>query len=139
MQINPYLIFDGNCAEAFTFYEQCFGGKIEMMLSHRDTPVPTHVAEDWQDKIMHASLKVGDAILLGSDRMPDHRESIGGFSVALGIDDPAQAQRVFDGLAAQGKVTMPMQQTFWAFRFGMVTDRFGIPWMINCECALADE
>lgn len=135
MQINPYLNFNGNCEAAFKFYEQCLGGQIVMMLNHGDAPSAEHVPAEWHNKIMHARLDLGDRVLMGSDSPPEHFEGTKGFYVQLGIDDPADAERVFHTLAENGKVTMPFEQTFWAFRFGMLVDQFGIPWMVNCEKA----
>ena len=133
MQLNPYLLFDGHCEEAFKFYERCLGGKIEMMLSHADSPVPEQVSPQWREKIMHGRLVVGDKVLMGSDAPPGYYEETKGFSVSLGVDSPAEAERIFHALAENGTLRMPLQQTFWAVRFGMVVDRFGIPWMVNCE------
>jgi PhnB protein len=135
MQINPYLNFNGNCEAAFKFYEQCLGGKIVMMLTHRDAPTAEHVPSAWHSKIMHARLEVGDRVLMGSDSPPEHFEDTTGFYVQLGIEDPAEAERIFHALADNGTVRMPFEQTFWAFRFGMLVDQFGIPWMVNCEQA----
>ena len=133
MQLNPYLFFNGQCEAAFKFYEQCLGGKIVAMFSHAGTPAEEQVPADWRDKIMHARMLVGDEALMGSDAPPEHYEQTKGFSVSLSIDDPAQAERVFNALAEKGTVKMPFQRTFWAVGFGMLVDRFGIPWMINCE------
>ncbi len=135
MRINPYLNFNGNCEAAFSFYEQCLGGKITMMLTHGDAPSAEHVPPEWHNKIMHARLELGDRVLMGSDSPPGYFEEASGFYVQLGIDDPAEAERVFHALAENGKVIMPIDQTFWSFRFGMLVDRFGIPWMVNCEQA----
>jgi PhnB protein len=135
MQLNPYLTFNGQCEAAFKFYEQCLGGKIVAMLPHAGTPAEEHVPAEWRNKIMHARLIVGDDVLMGSDAPPDRYEATKGFSVTLGIDNPAEAERVFNALAEKGTVQMPIQETFWALRFGMLVDRFGIPWMINCEKA----
>lgn len=135
MQLTTYLNFNGQCEAAFKFYEQCLGGEIEEMFTHRETPAAEHVPEEWQDKIMHARLVVGDAVLMGSDAPPEHYEEATGFSVSIQIDDPGEAERVFQALAEGGEVRMPIQETFWAARFGMVTDRFGTPWMVNCETA----
>ena len=135
MQLNPYLIFNGQCEAAFKFYAQCLGGKIEMMLTHGDSPIAQQVPSEWRNRIMHARLVVGDKVLMGSDAPPEHYQGTKGFSVSLGIDDPAEAERIFHALAENGTVQMPLQQTFWAFRFGMLVDRFGIPWMVNCEQA----
>jgi PhnB protein len=135
MQMIPYLTFNGQCEAAFKFYEKCLGGKIEAMLPHTGTPAETHVPVEWRNKIMHARLNVNGAVLMGSDAPPDHFKTPQGFSVSLQIKDAKDAERVFNALAEGGKVSMPLQQTFWAVRFGMLVDRFGIPWMINCEQA----
>jgi PhnB protein len=93
------------------------------------------VPVEWRNKILHARLTVGDQVLMGSDAPPGHYEEPKGFSVSLQISDPADAERIFNVLAENGKVQMPMQKTFWAVRFGMLVDRFGVPWMVNCEQA----
>ena len=133
MQLNPYLNFNGQCEAAFKFYERCLGGKIEFMLTHGDSPMAQQVPAEWRNKVMHARLVVGDKILMGSDAPPDRYEAPKGFSVSLGIDQPAEAERIFKALAENGTVQMPLQETFWALRFGVLVDRFGIPWMVNCE------
>jgi len=133
MQLNPYLFFNGQCEAAFKFYEQCLGGKIVAMFSNAGTPAEGQVTANWRDKIIHARMLVGDEALMGSDAPPEHYEQTKGFSVSLSIDDPAQAEHVFNALAEKGTVKMPFQRTFWAVCFGMLVDRFGIPWMINCE------
>ncbi len=133
MQLNAYLMFNGRCEAAFKFYERCFGGKLEMMHRHGESPMAQQVPPEWRDKIMHARLVVGENVLMGSDAPPDHYEEPKGFSVSLGIDDPGDAERVFHALAEKGTVRMALQQTFWALRFGMLVDQFGIPWMVNCE------
>ena len=133
MQLNPYLMFNGECRTAFEFYAKLLGGKIEAMMTHEGTPAAEHVPPEWRGKIMHARLAIGDKVLMGSDS-PDRSETgMKGFSVTLGIDKPAEAERIFHALAENGTVRMPIQKTFWAERFGMLTDRFGTPWMINCE------
>jgi PhnB protein len=133
MQMNPYLTFNGQCEAAFKFYEKCLGGKIEAMLPHKGTPAEAHTPPEWHDKIMHARLNVNGEVLMGSDAPPDHYKEPKGFSVSLQLKDPAESERIFNALAEGGKVGMPLQQTFWATRFGMLVDRFGIPWMINCD------
>ncbi len=135
MELNPYLNFNGTCEAAFKFYEKCLGGKIEMMLSHGASPMADQVPPDWRNKIMHARMTVGGRVLMGSDAPPEHFEKPQGFSVSLGVADPAEAERLFKALADNGTVRMPIQQTFWAVRFGALVDQFGIPWMINCEQA----
>ncbi len=133
MQLNPYLHFNGQCEAAFQFYERCFGGKIEAMIPHAGSPMEKHVPLDWRDKIMHARLVAGDTVLMGSDIGSESYHQPEGFSVSIGINDQAEAERIFHALAENGKVNMPIQPTFWAVRFGMLTDQFGIPWMVNCE------
>jgi len=133
MQLNPYLTFDGQCEAAFKFYERCLGGKIEFMLTHGDSPMAAQTPPEWRNKIMHARFVVGDKVLMGSDAPPERYHRPQGFSVSLSIDDPTEAERIFHALAERGAVQMPIQETFWAIRFGTLVDRFGIPWMVNCE------
>jgi PhnB protein len=135
MRLNPYLLFNGQCEAAFKFYAQVLGGKIETMMTHGDSPMADKVSPEWRNKIIHARLSVGNNVLMGSDVPPEHYQQPAGFSVSLSIDKPAEAERIFHALEEDGKVQMPLQQTFWAARFGMVVDRYGIPWMINCEKA----
>src|SRR5262245_30018937 len=123
MRLNPYLTFSGDCEAAFKFYAQCLGGKIEAMIPHAGTPAAEHVPAEWQSKIMHARLNLGDDVLMGSDAPPGRQEASKGFSVALQFKNPAEAERVFQALADKGTVRMPIQQTFWAARFGMLVDR----------------
>ena len=135
MQLNPYLFFNGNCEEAFKFYEKCLGGKIEAMMTHAGTPAEAQTPAEWRNKILHARMVVDGQLLMGSDAPPGHQEESKGFSVSLQMKEPAVAERIFHALAEGDTVKMPIQETFWAARFGMLVDRFGIPWMINCEKA----
>ncbi len=135
MQLNPYLTFNGQCETAFKFYEKCLGDKIEAMITHGGSPIADQVPSEWRNKILHARLVVGDDVLMGSDAPPERYEKPQGFSVSLQIADPADAERIFRALSDNGKVQMPLQQTFWASCFGMLVDRFGIPWMVSCERA----
>jgi len=135
MQFNPYLTFNGQCEAAFKFYERALGGKIEVMMTHEGSPMEDQVPSEWRKKILHARLLVGDGILMGSDAPPGRYEKPQGFSVSVHIATTAEAERVFGALAEKGQVQMPLQQTFWAARFGMLVDQFGTPWMINCEGA----
>jgi PhnB protein len=96
-------------------------------------PAAEPVPPEWQSKIMHASLKAGDNLLMGADAPPDRYKGSHGFSVNIAIEQPAEAERIFHALSENGKVHMPIQQTFWAERFGMLVDQYGIPWMVNCE------
>lgn len=136
-QINPYLLFNGNCEEAFNFYAETLGGVIEAMMPHAGTEAANHVPAEWHAKILHARLRVGNQVLMASDAPPGQYQAPQGFSVSLQIDDPAEAERAFFALAEGGTVQMPFGETFWAHRFGMAVDRFGTPWMINCEKAPA--
>lgn len=133
MQINPYLNFNGTCEAAFKFYARALGGQIEDMIPFEGSPMAEHMPPDLGKKIMHAALDVDGDILMGSDAPPDRYQKPQGFSVSLQFDDPAKAEKVFAALAEGGSVSMPIQQTFWAKRFGMCTDQFGIPWLVNCE------
>lgn len=135
MKMNTYLFFDGRCEEAFAFYAKLFGGKIEMMLVHEGTPAEGHVPAEWRKKILHARLVIGDNILMASDAPPDHSQKPQGFYVNIGLTDVPEGERLFNALADGGTVRMPFEKTFWAERFGMLVDRFGTPWMINCEAS----
>jgi PhnB protein len=131
--VNPYLMFDGRCREAFEFYEKLLGGKITGIFPHAGTPAENSVPPEWREKIMHVSLKVGNTTLMGSDAPPQHQQKPQGFSVNISADTPEEAERIFGPLSEGGVTIMPIAETFWARRFGMCIDRFGIPWMINCE------
>jgi PhnB protein len=132
MQMSPYLHFNGNCEAAFKFYEKALGAKIESMFRFQDAPAAEQVPAEWRSKVMHAGLTVGSQLLMGSDVPPDRYQKPQGFSVSLAIKEVADAERIFGALAENATVTMPLQQTFWAVRFGMLIDQYGIPWMINC-------
>jgi len=132
MRVNPYLTYAGQCAEAFGLYAEVFGGKIEFMMTHGQMPPEMPAHPGWEDKVMHAHVRFADQDLMGSDAPPAMYEKPQGFSVSVQIDEPAEAERVFAALSAGGATRMPIQETFWAKRFGMCTDRFGIPWMVNC-------
>jgi PhnB protein len=133
MRLNPYLNFNGQCETAFRFYERCFGGRLIAMSPYEGSPMENEVPAAWHKKILHARLQVGEVLLMGGDELPEDYVAPKGFNVTLGLTDPAEADQIFSALAENGVVRMPLQETFWAFLFGMVTDRFGIPWMINCE------
>jgi PhnB protein len=133
MQLNPYLMFDGQCETAFKFYEQCLGGKIDAMMTYGESPMAEETPSQSRDLIMHASLTVGDEVLMGSDTPSGQFQAPQGFYVSLHFKDPIEAERIFHALAEKGTVEMALQETFWASRFGMLFDRFGTPWMINCD------
>ena len=133
MHLNPYLLFNGNCAEAFKFYEQTLGGKIEAIMTFNGSPAAEHAPPEWGDKVLHASMTVGDQRLMASDAPPGQYKQPQGISVSIGLNDRDKGERIFNALAEGGTTTMPFAKTFWASGFGMCTDRFGIPWMVNCE------
>ena len=133
MQLNPYLFFNGQCKTAFKFYEQCLGGKITAMMTYGESPMAEQTSPEQRPKVMHTHLVVGDQELMGADFPPEMFEEPKGFCVQLGIADPTEAERIFHALAENGTVKMPFEETFWAYRFGMLVDQFGIPWMINCN------
>jgi PhnB protein len=137
MKLHPHLslAFDGGCEAAFTKYAQCMNGTITFMLTWANSPKAAEVPPAWGGKIYHASLAVGDTVITGGDVAPGTYETPRGFSVILQMDDAAGAERIFAALAEDGTINMPLQETFWASRFGVVVDRFGIPWSINCEQA----
>ncbi len=132
-EVSAYLVFSGECEAAFKFYEKCLGGKIEMIMTFGDSPMSQQAPAEWRNKVMHARMTVGNTVLMGSDAPPDRYEQPKGFSMSVSIKDPAEAERMFNELADGGKVQMPLEKTFWAVKFGMLVDRFSIPWMINCE------
>lgn len=132
IRLNPYLSFNGQCEAAFKFYERCLGGKIECMMPYESRPADEYAVPDgWGKKILHATLRVGDQVLQGADAPPDRYQKPQGFSITLGLNDKAEAERIFKALAEKGTVEMALQETFWAVRFGVLVDRFGIPWKIN--------
>jgi len=136
MQINPYVNFDGDCAEAFKFYEQALGGKVMFMMTWGEMPGgPDQFPPELQKRIMHASLKVGEQTIMGADSPPDKYHTPQGMNVSIHVKDKAEGERVFNALAENGKVNMPFGETFWSPGFGMCVDRFGIPWMVNTESA----
>lgn len=133
MQLHVYLSFSGQCREAFELYEKALGGTIGMIMTNGESPMAGEIPPEWHDKIMHISMTIGAFVLMGSDAPPGHQEPMQGFNVSLQMTSAAESERVFNALSEGGKVTMPLGQTFWAHRFGMLVDRFGTPWMINCE------
>jgi PhnB protein len=130
MELNPCLNFSGQCAAAFTFYEQCLGGKIVMM---QRTPANDRVPADWPDKVIRARLVVGDRVLMGCDAPPPHHAAPPGVQMSISVSTTAEGERVFKALAENGKITMPFQKTSWSSGFGMAVDRFGIPWTVTCD------
>jgi len=132
-QINIHLAFAGNCREAMAFYADILGGQIESMFTHGETPMADQTPEDWHDKIVHASLNLKGRRIMGADMAGDCYTRPQGVQVHLEYSDTEQAERVFNQLAEDGSIVMPFENTFWAHRFGMVTDRFGTQWMVSNE------
>jgi PhnB protein len=132
MEISTYLTFDGQCAEAFKFYEKTLGGRIVTMQTFGETPARDHVSADWHGKVIHTRLEVEGYAIMGSDAPPPQFSAAQGTHVSVSVPQ-REAQRIFDALAQGGRVTMPYGETFWSPGFGMVVDQFGTPWMINAE------
>lgn len=135
MQIVSYLFFKDNAAEAFDFYARCLGGKIEMKVTMGEMPDMNDLPEEVRGLVAHVRLAVGDAVLMGSDWCGPTAEpypGIHGNAVSISVAEPAEAERLFKALGEGGTVTMPIAETSWALRFGMLTDRYGAKWMINC-------
>ncbi|TLY74891.1 MAG: VOC family protein [Gammaproteobacteria bacterium] len=132
MQTSTHLHFNGNCREAFDFYARTFGGKIVFSMTYGESPGAEKTSPESGNKIIHARIDFGGQCLLGCDTPAEHYHTPEGFNVMAAVEQPAEAERIFATLADGGQVTMAVQETFWAHRFGMVTDRFGTPWMVNC-------
>jgi len=130
MKVTPYLLFNGQCEEALRTYERVLGGKIVASFTFGDSPMAKQHPQ-MANKIMHARLDIGDQMILGSDCPPEYFEKPQGTSICVEIDTVEEAERVFKELSEGGNVKMPIQETFWARRYGQLTDRFGTPWMIN--------
>ena len=134
MKIEPYLFFDGRCEEAIEFYQKALGAKVEFMMRNSESPEPAPegmLPPGSEHKIMHASLNIGGALVMMSDGMCGGDAAFKGFSLSLDCPEPDQAREAFAALADGGQVSMPLGKTFWAPLFGMVTDRFGVSWMVG--------
>jgi len=133
IKVDTYLFFDGNCGDAMRFYERALGGKLNMMRA-KDSPDAAKFPPGSGDRILHAHLDAGGAVLMASDWMhPSPYPGMNGFSVSLSVATAGEAKSFFDKLAAGGKVTMPVEKTFYSDAFGMLVDRFGTPWMVMVE------
>jgi PhnB protein len=135
MELNTQIALNGQCEAAFKYYEKCLGAKIAFMLTYADSPMAEQTPAGWREKICHARITLDGAELTGADvnASAEQYQKPQGFSLQLNIADPAEAERVFQTLAENGTVQMPLQKTFWAERFGVLIDQFGVPWDINCE------
>ncbi len=132
MQVQSYLFFDGNCEQALEFYKKALGAQVEMLMRYKESPEPPPpgmVPPGFENKVMHSSFRIGATTVMAADDCTGHPK-FGGFSLAISVADVAATQRVFNALADGGKVTMPLAKTFWSPSFGMLTDRFGVGWMV---------
>jgi PhnB protein len=134
MQLSIHVGFKGQCREAFKFYEQVLGGKIQGLMTWGESPMADQVPKELHDQIIHGAILIGESTLMGGDSPPDQFEGVKGVSIAIPVKT-AEAERIFKALSEGGTVTMPLQKTFWSDAFGMVTDKYGIPWMVNAEQA----
>jgi len=133
MKLNTYLHFNGNCEEALNFYVKALGAKPVMMMRYGDSPMAKETAKELHQKILHGRITIGDNVIMASDAPPGRFQDQAGFSINIGVDTPGEAERLFNALSEKAEIGMPMAETFWAQRFGMLKDQFGVPWMVNCE------
>lgn len=131
MYVSPYLFFDGECAEAFRFYARVTGWRLETLMRYADAPQCDGMPDEYRDRIIHASLVTDNGPLMASDCPPGEFRPPAGFALSISLDDPDRARGLFDALAEGGRVDMPMEPTFFAEHFGMLTDRFGVSWMVG--------
>jgi PhnB protein len=134
MKVVPYLFFEGRCEEAIDFYRRGLGAEVTMLMRYKESPEPPPpgmIPPGSENKVMHASLRIGDTTVMASDGRCSGQPNFRGFSLSITVPDTASADRLFAGLAGGGRVQMPLGKTFWSPRFGMVADRFGVGWMIN--------
>jgi PhnB protein len=131
MDLTPYLNFNGTCAAAFNFYAEVLNGEVVFMQTHRESPAKDYVGPDWQDKVMHACVKFGNTSLMGTDAPESHYRKPQGITVSITVPSRDEANRIFQALAQDGRITMPFEKTFWSEGWGALIDRFGTPWMVN--------
>ena len=135
MVVQPYLFFNGRCEESLNFYAKALGAKVDMLMRFKESPEPPNkpLPPASEDKVMHASLRVGDTVVMASDGMMTPDASFKGFSLSISVPDKATADKFFSALSAGGKVNLPLAKTFWSPYFGMLTDKFGVDWMIGLD------
>ena len=134
MQVQAYLSFGGRCEEALAFYKQAIGAEVTMMMRWKESPDLAMKAQPGrEEKIMHAAFKVGETTLMADDGMGPEKAEFKGFTLSINVPDDAEAKRVFAALGDGGSVQMPLMKTFWTSSWGMLTDKFGVPWMVNVE------
>lgn len=131
MKLHAHLTFNGNCREAFEYYENLLGGSLTMT-SFGDSPAANHVPVEWRDRIVHATLSLAESQLAGADVPPDEYKKPEGFYLLIEPEDPKEAERLFSALAENGEVKIPLQEMFWSVCYGSLIDRFGTPWEISC-------
>lgn len=131
MYVEPYLFFEGRCEEALAFYRQALGAEVTVLMRYRESPEPGMSPPGAEEKVMHANLRIGETTLMASDGLCKGQPAFQGFSLSLAVADEAEARRLFTALSAGGVVQMPLARTFWSPCFGMVVDRFGVPWMVT--------
>jgi PhnB protein len=130
--VQPYLFFGGQCEEALEFYRKALGAEVQMLMRYKESPEQKRPVPDcFEEKVMHASFRIGETIVMASDGMCDGKPNFEGFSLSITVPDEAEAERVFGALSEGGLVTMALEKTFWAPKFGMLTDRFGVAWMVS--------
>ncbi len=133
MKLNTYLHFNGNCEAALKFYEKALGAKLVMLLRYSETPAAKETAPEMQQKIIHGRIALGESFIMASDAPPGRVGGLSGFSINIGVDTAEEAERLFKALSEKAEICMPIGETFWAVRFGMLVDQFGVSWMVNCE------
>jgi len=135
MRISPHLCFDGQCREAMQLYHKVLGGTLQTMLTYGESPMASSIESRWHDRVVHATLVLGEVELTGVDLLPGSYQRPQGFFVTLTIAGTARASEVFAELGEGGVIKLPFQKTFWSPGFGTLTDRFSIPWEINSDGA----
>lgn len=133
MKLYTYLNYGGNCREAFEFYQEHLGGKITMMMKHSELPPPQKPIPGWEDRIVHARMELGDTLLLGADIPPERFKPLRSAYLTLVVDTSDEAERIYKLFANPGEIFVPMEENFYAYRFAMVSDRFGTSWMLMHE------
>jgi PhnB protein len=135
MNVQPYVVFDGKCEEALEFYKSAVGAKVDMLMRFKEAPAEQHaqMSPGSMEKVMHCAFKIGDTQILASDGHCTGKPTFQGFSLTINAASDAEAEKLFGALGKGGQVTMPMSETFFASRFGMVSDKFGINWMVLAE------
>jgi PhnB protein len=133
MVLSAHILFSGRCEEALRFYAEALGGTLGPILSYGSSPAGADVAPEWRDKIVHGTITIGGMNVSGADVRPEQYEKPRGIFLLQSVANRAEAERVFALLAEDGEVTMPLQKTFWSPAFGVVIDRYGVPWEVSCE------